>query len=233
MEALILAGGLGKRLKPLTDNIPKPMIRVAGHPIIEHQISWLRRQGVTKIIVCAGYRSNVIVDYLGDGRDLGVSIKYSIETNPLGTGGALKRAKKLVNGEEFLFMYGDILTSLNPRGLISALKERRKRNIVAAMAVVPLRVPFGIVEIKRDLASSFKEKPILKQYWMNAGVFCFSSNIFDMLPGQGSLESVTLVGLASKKSIRTVKYPDSLWRSIDSHKDIDEAEKEFADIHLG
>src|SRR5579875_736023 len=99
MKAVILAGGFGKRLKPLTDDRPKPMIEVSGVPILEWQINWLRQHNVKEIIICTGYLKNAVIDRIGSGQKLGVSVGYSVEEEPLGTGGALKNAKTLISGD--------------------------------------------------------------------------------------------------------------------------------------
>lgn len=227
MQAVILAGGFGKRLKPLTDNIPKPMLTVGGVPILERQILWLKKQGAAEVVLAVGYKKDAIIDYFGDGSHLGVHIEYSFEREgePLGTGGALRNAGELLHGEEFVFTYGDVMTDLDYGLLRRGLEHGR---YVAAMAVVPLRSPFGIVEMGgRGEVQSFKEKPTLGEYWMNAGVFCFSTKILNILPVRGSLEAITLEVLASERRLKAVKYSDALWRSVDSHKDIEEAEKEF------
>jgi mannose-1-phosphate guanylyltransferase len=230
MQAVILAGGFGKRLKPLTDNIPKPMIRVGGVSILERQLAHLKRQGIRDFVICVGYKKEAIVDYFRDGRDFGVRIKYSIETNPLGTGGALRNASNLIHDNEFVFAYGDILTDLDIGKLKQASYDDGKRGkCLAVMATVPLRSPYGIVEIKRGYrtVTGFKEKPTLRDYWINAGLFFFDRSILNILPESGSLESVTLEELASKGELMAVQFHDANWRSIDSHKDIEEAEREF------
>jgi mannose-1-phosphate guanylyltransferase len=223
LQAVILAGGFGKRLKPLTDNAPKPMIIVGGLPILERQILWLKKYGIDEITLCVGYKKESIMNYFGEGDLFDVKIRYSIERDALGTGGALKRARRYTAGNDFVFTYGDIMTNLD----LSLLSKGLDSSHVASMAAVPLRSPFGIVEINGDEVKVFKEKPILHDYWMNAGVFFFSQSIFDYLPTNGSLESIALEKLALEGKLLAVKYSNALWRSVDSHKDIEEAEKEF------
>ena len=223
LQAVILAGGLGKRLRPLTDNAPKPMIIVGGIPILERQILWLKKYGAENITLCVGYKKESIMSYFGDGHDFKTKIQYSFEEDPLGTGGALKRAREYTHSENFIFTYGDIMTDLN----LDRLTETLEPEYLASMAAVPLRSPFGIVEMQGDKVKIFREKPILHNYWMNAGVFFFSRSIFDLLPERGSLESITLEKLALEGRLKAVRYSNALWRSVDSHKDIEEAEKEF------
>ena len=233
MKAVILAGGLGKRLRPLTDERPKTMIEVSGVPIIGWQLSWLAKHEIKEVIVSIGHLKQVVMDYVEGGERFGVKVEYSEEAEPLGTGGALKNAEKFVLKEEedsFLLMYGDILTDLDPALLVSHLREN-SRNAFGSIAAISLRSPFGIIDVEGDRAREFREKPILKDYLMNAGVYCLSREIFDLLPDKGSFESITLPKLAAQDKLLVTRYGEATrWRSIDSHKDIEEAEIEFAPL---
>jgi mannose-1-phosphate guanylyltransferase len=226
MKAVILAGGFGKRLKPLTNDRPKPMIEVAGVPILEWQINWLRSHNIREIVICVGYLKEIVLNYVGSGQKFGVNVGYSVEEEPLGTGGALKNAKSLISGESFVAMNGDIITDLDPWKLVGDLNG----GSAGSIAAVALRSPYGIIEIEDGLARGFREKPILTDYWINAGVYCLSTKILEILPDQGNIEAVTLPRLASEGKIRVTRYEQVHWRSIDTHKDIEEAEKEFEDL---
>src|SRR5579872_6251968 len=233
MKAVILAGGLGKRLRPLTNERPKTMIEVCGVPIIGWQLDWLARHDIRQVIISIGYLKQVVTDYVGSGSKFGVSVEYSQEDEPLGTGGGLKITRNLVGREErnFLMLYGDIITDLDLSRLIDDM-ESNVGDALGALAVIPVRSPFGIVDFEKGRAKSFREKPILDEYLMNAGVYCFSRDIFDYLPDRGSLESVTLPLLAKENKLLVTAYPSlsTKWRSIDSHKDIDEARLEFSEL---
>jgi len=110
---IVLAGGEGERLRPLTSDRPKPMIQVAGRPILEHELRWLKREGVTNAVVLCGYKGRVIQDYFGDGADWGLRIAYSPEEEPLGRGGALRQGYRLVPPDEKMVvaLNGDVLTN--------------------------------------------------------------------------------------------------------------------------
>jgi NDP-sugar pyrophosphorylase family protein len=166
-----------------------------------------------------------IVEYVGSGSKLGVNAYYTVEDTPLGTGGALKNAESLLSHEEKFFMLnGDVLTDINP----ISLKDELSDDLVATIAVVPLPSPFGIVQIDEDSkVLGFAEKPKITQFWINAGVYCLSSRIFDYLPESGNIETTALPALAKDKKLKAVKFEDSFWRSIDSHKDIEEAGREI------
>ncbi len=228
MKGVILAGGYGKRLRPLTDERPKPMIEVLRKPIIEWQIEWLKENGIRDIVVCAGYMKERIISHIGRGGRLSVKTAYAVEERPLGTGGALKNAESLLAGEDAFFMLnGDVLTNIDLTNLRKSLTD----NIMGALAVVSLPSPFGIVKIAKDSrVTGFTEKPRISQFWINAGVYCFSSKVFRYLPKNGNIEKTTLPLLARKKKLRAVKYKNVFWRSVDSHKDIEEATAELKSL---
>ena len=227
MITVILAGGLGKRLRPLTTDRPKPMIQIKDIPIIELQVSWLKKFGITDIIVLVGHLKEKIKHHLGDGKKFGVNISYIEEHVPLGTGGALKNAKNEIiqNGNTntgFFVINGDILTDLDP----FTISEKGSMTL----ALVPLKSTFGIVETNGDVVSKFVEKPSIKDMWCNAGVYYFSNEIFDYLPDKGNIETVTLPMLVEKQKLKAKKFSHNYWRSIDSHKDVEEASKEIEHI---
>ncbi|MCD6369415.1 MAG: nucleotidyltransferase family protein [Thermoproteales archaeon] len=220
MKALILAGGLGKRLRPYTENTPKPLVIVATKPIIVWQIEWLKNYGITDFVVACGYKREKVIEYLGNGRKLGVKIGYVVEDEPLGTGGAIKNAEPFLKNEgKFIVINGDIITNLNPLHLVT-LDEH-----LGSIALVPLPSPYGIVETEGDKVKSFKEKPLLEDYWINAGVYCFSSKVFSYLPEKGDIEREVFPVLAEKGLLKAVKYTNVFWKSIDTVKDLEIAEK--------
>ncbi len=227
MITVILAGGLGKRLRPLTSDRPKPMIQINNTPIIELQVKWLKKFGITNIIVLVGHLREKIKHHLADGKKFGVNISYIEENVPLGTGGALKNAKDHIiqNGNSdpgFFVINGDILTNLDP----FTISEKGSMTL----ALVPMKSTFGIVETNGDLVSKFIEKPSIDDMWINAGVYYFSNEIFDYLPDKGNLETVTLPMLVEKQKLKAKKFSNNYWRSIDSHKDVDEASKEIEQV---
>ena len=218
-----MAGGLGKRLRPLTDERPKPMIEVLNIPIIEWQIKWFKKYGIDEIIICVGYLKELIMNYIGSGRRFGVRVGYVVEEEPLGTGGALKNSESLLNSSMqngFFLINGDVLTNLDP--------TRLNNGQSAALALVPLRSPFGVVELDKNLdVLGFVEKPQIKDRWINAGIYFFTNEVFKYLPENGNIEVTALPIMAKEKKLKAIRYENSFWRSIDSHKDIEEAGKEL------
>jgi len=112
LKAIILAGGRGKRLKPITDYVPKPLIPIMNIPIIEWQIKYLKKFGITEVIICSGYKTKMIEDYLNN-KKLGIKIAFSIENKPLGTGGAIKKAGKKIKDKSFIVINGDTITNID------------------------------------------------------------------------------------------------------------------------
>lgn len=228
MYALIIAGGEGERLRPLTVDRPKPMVHVAGRPILEHQVDWLRDQGVANVIMLCGYRSDVIRDYFGDGSRFDIAIEYSIEDEPLGRGGALKKGAALLPADEQIVIAtnGDIITN---QPLAPVLQRHRKKNAVATVMLAPLRSPYGVTRIARDgQIKSFDEKPVLP-YWINAGVYVLSREFFKLLPERGDHETSTFPNLSERGKLYGYKSK-AYWRAVDSFKDLTEAERDISQV---
>ena len=124
MKGVIIAGGKGERLAPLTNKLPKPMLRVAGMPLLEHQINLFRKYKINKLLLCLYYLPEKIIKHFDDGKSFGVEIKYSIEKKPMGTAGALNPAKNFFD-EAIIVMYGDNFTNLNLKKLADFHKRKK------------------------------------------------------------------------------------------------------------
>ena len=169
MYALILAGGKGERLRPLTDTLPKPMVPICGKPILEHQVEWLKAGGVTDVVFLAGYRWEAIKDHFGDGQAFGISAQYSVEDSPLGRGGAIKAGlPKVPDSEEMVaVLNGDIITDEALRNLSAFHADRRSANQshLATIMVVPMVSPYGLVDMDdAGTVTGFREKVEMEQF---------------------------------------------------------------------
>ena len=227
LKGVILAGGFGKRLKPITDNRPKPMIEILGKPIIEWQIKLLSKNNITEIVICVGYLKEQIINHIASGNKFKVKVAYVVEEEPLGTGGALKNTQALLKDEKngFFMINGDILTNIE----FNALSNKSEFN---SIAVVPLKSPFGIVDFNdQHFVTGFKEKPNIPDKWINAGIYYFNQEIFDYLPDKGNIETTALPAMANEKKLKAKKFEKSFWKSIDSHKDIEESSKELSKLY--
>ena len=228
MYALILAGGMGERLRPLTDTLPKPMVPLCEKPILWHQIQWLRQAGVTDIVFLVGYRWQMIQDYFGDGGGFGFNAHYSVEDTPLGRGGAIRQGFSQVPAEakSVMVLNGDIITSENPEKLLAAFRQRQAVDSahLASIMVVPMVSPYGLVDLNaEDDVVGFREKVEMAQ-WINAGIYVFDRRIDTQLPELGDHETETFPSLAKAGHISALRSR-AFWRSVDSFKDLKEAEE--------
>ena len=221
MKAAILVGGYGKRLRPFTVEMPKSLLKVAGKPILVWQVEWLKKCGVNEIVLCVGYLKEKIIEHVGGGSRFGLRVGYVVEENPLGTGGALRNTEAFLKSEEkFLVINGDVITDLDPAKMADDISGS-----VGVIALVPLKSPFGIVDTDTNgFAKRFREKPIIPEYWINAGIYCFKPEIFDYLPEKGNIETMTFPKLAKESKLKAFKYQDVFWKSIETQKDMEEAE---------
>ncbi len=222
MYAVVLAGGKGERLRPFTEDRPKPMVEIMGVPILSYQLQWLQGQGVTDVIISCGYRHEVVETYFGDGDRMGMRITYSVEREPRGRGGALRLAlERLPAGEDAVIATnGDIITNL---GLAPVLDSHRALGVLATVVLTPLVSPYGIVEVDdTDHVTRFREKPELP-YWVNAGVYVLSPLLRDRLPERGDHEETTFPELAQAGRLGAFKA-QAYWRGVDTIKDVNEVE---------
>ena len=225
MYAIVLAGGKGERLRPFTEDRPKPMVEIMGVPILGYQVQWLQGQGVTDLIISCGYRHEVIETYFGKGERIGMRIDYAIETEPLGRGGALRLALSRVPEDEEVVIAtnGDVITNFRLAPLLEAQLSRR---MLAMVVLTPFVSPYGIVEIdESDRVTHFREKPELP-YWINAGVYALSPAIRDHLPEQGDHELTTFPELARAGRLGAYKS-QAYWRGVDTIKDVNEVAQEM------
>ena len=212
MKAIILAGGRGKRLRPITDYVPKPLIPIKNIPIIEWQIKYLKKFGITEVIICSGYKTKMIENYLKNNK-LGIKITFSIEDKPLGTGGAIKKAGKKIKDKSFLVINGDTITNIDLKKVI------KKENSIAS---IQLRTKFGILQTEQNKIIKFDEKKEIMDLWMNAGIYHLNKETIKELPNIGDIEKTLFPDYAKKEKLTIVKFIKSKWYSIDSFKDMEE-----------
>jgi NDP-sugar pyrophosphorylase family protein len=198
--AIILAGGLGTRLKPLTDSIPKPLLPIKGKPIIEHAINNFRKHNIKDIILSVGYQAEKIKSYFGNGDSLGVKISYCVEKEPLGTGGAIKEAYKNLK-ETFVAINGDNLSDFD---WTKILKEHKLNKALITLALYPVEdvTKFGIAKLDNNKIIEFIEKPSLEEApsnLNNAGGYVIEPKALSILPdGKSSIERDCFEKLAPK-----------------------------------
>ena len=182
--AILLVGGFGTRLMPLTKNKPKPMLTVAGIPVTEHQIAMAKSAGITEIVLATSYLSEVFIPYFGDGSKWGISIKYAVEKEPLGTGGGIRNAAKLFDtSESVVVLNGDVFSSHNLAEQIRQHEEHEADVTLHLTEVADARA-FGCVPTDSDgRVTAFLEKmenPVINQ--INAGCYVFNPNVISKIP---------------------------------------------------
>ena len=221
MDALILAGGIGNRLRPITDYVPKPLVPISSVPILEWQIRYLAHYGIRKIIVCSGYRQEQIQNFIKSRSRLGAKIIFSTENSPLGTGGAIKKAELLVSGRSALVVNGDVITNID---LGKMLK------VDDSISAINLRTKYGVLDIKDDLICAFSEKKEIHDKWMNAGIYHLTRKTMRAMPKRGNAETSLFPKMASRNLLHVIKFAQAKWHSIDSHKDLAECESTIRKI---
>lgn len=222
---VLMAGGKGMRLRPLTESIPKPLLEVNGKPMLEHIIGRFSEQGFRRFILSVNYRSEMIVDHFGDGSRHGVEIQYIEEDKPLGTGGALSLLPSDKLSDEIIVMNGDLLTTLNFRQL---LDFHRVHGGAATMAVrdYSFRVPYGVVRVDGEHFVDVVEKPA-HSCFVNAGIYVISSDQLQHIPKEVFFDLPDLFSLLKARGEKLTAFPiREEWRDVGSHKDYELAQTE-------
>lgn len=201
--AVIMAGGYGKRLKPYTNNCPKPMLEVAGKPILEHIINNLKSQGFRKIIISVNYLSEKIINYFKTGKNFGISIKYIKEEKPLGTLGSLALYKGIYK-KPVLVINGDTLTSINLKEMLN-FHLKNKAHATMAVKVMINSNPYGVVKSKGLLVENFQEKPVDKIY-INAGIYVVSNTVISMIKKNAKIDAPKFL-MQLKKKKKVIIFP--------------------------
>lgn len=218
MKALFLAGGMGTRLQPLTDNLPKPMVPILNKPLLERTIVELKKCGITEIVISTCFQPDYIKNYFGDGTDRNMKINYTVEETPMGTGGAIKMAEKYFT-ESFIVFNSDILTDINFSKMIAFHKSK---NAIATIAVTEVKNTsiYGVIEYDTDgYASVFIEKPKQGESCsnsINAGIYIFEPEIFQEIAEDRavSIEREIFPKLLAQKKRISIYQSNCYWMDI-------------------
>lgn len=224
MYAVLIAGGKGERLQPLTADRPKPMVEVGGQPVMAHQIEWLIGEGIDHFVVSCGVMHDVIQEHFGDGQTLGITITYAIEESPLGRGGGLRQGCRMIPDSEDIFIAtnADILSA---QSLAPLLKQHREDENIATLLLTPFVSQFGIVEVEGRKVRQFTTNPVLP-HWVNGGVYVMNREIEHYLPVVGDHEDSTFPEIAAQGRLGAFRSR-AWWRAMDSLKDHTQLEQEF------
>ncbi len=224
MKAIILAGGKGTRLKPYTYVLPKPLVPVGERPILAILIEQLKKSGITDLVFCVNQMAELIMAYFGNGEKFGVSIRYSMEDQPLGTIGPLKLIKDLP--EHFLLMNGDLLTDID---FMDLYNYHLKSNALVTVGSYKRKVDidFGVMEIREGVVTGFKEKPQY-DYSVSMGVYVFSKKVLEFVPDNRpfGFDDLMLKLLAEKQEINVYPF-EGYWLDIGRPEDFDRANQDI------
>ena len=222
---VLMVGGLGTRLKPLTDNTPKSMLCVGGKPILQTIVENFADSSFTNITMCLGYKSNTIQDYFQDGSGFGVNIDYIIEKKRMGTAGALTLLRKMLDKPLFV-MNGDLLTNVNFEEM---LDFHMSNNSKATMCVREhdIEIPYGVINLNNEQIVSIKEKPI-HSFFVNAGIYLLEPECLDLIPINKSYDMPSLFEKLILDNKMTMSFPlTEYWLDIGKISDYEKANLEY------
>lgn len=227
-KIVLMVGGLGTRLRPLTDEVPKPLLKVANKPILEIIIENFSKYGFKEFILSVNYKSKMIEDYFGNGSKFGVNIEYINETQRMGTAGALSLMEDKLK-ESFFVMNGDLLTDINFEHL---LKFHIENKCQATMCVreYDLQIPYGVVNINNKYIQSIEEKP-LHTFCVNAGIYILEPSILKYVPKNKFYDMPTLFETIIENKYKAISFPiKDYWLDIGEIEQYKKANLEYGNI---
>lgn len=225
---ILMAGGLGSRLSPLTDNCPKPLLKIGSKPILETILESFIEYGFRKYFITVNYKAEMIENYFGDGSKWGIEIQYTREDKPLGTAGALGLLPGLTN-KPIIVMNGDILTKVN---YVQLLDFHRQHQAQATMCVreYDLQVPYGVAKMDRHRLTRIEEKPV-QRYFVNAGIYVLEPGALELIPKNNYYDMTDLFEKLIEYKCETAGFPlREYWIDVGRISDFERANGEFAQI---
>lgn len=229
-SVVLMLGGLGTRLRPLTESMPKPLLSVGGKPILETIIERFSEQGFSHFYFCINYLGEQIQAHFGTGERWGVEIEYIKETHPLGTAGALSLIEQTVT-EDLIVMNGDLLTKVD----FVALVENHKKNqndITLCVREYSQQVPYGVVELDKESVKQIVEKPVYR-YFVNAGIYVMSPKLIPTIPYNQFYDMPTILDdLTQNKTGKVGAFPiTEYWKDIGQLPDFEQAQVDY-EVHF-
>ena len=223
--AVVLSGGEGVRLRPITTDLPKGLVKVGGKPLLQWVVEWLKPNGVSNIVMGVAYLKEQIIDFFGDGARFGVKIQYSVHTVAGGTGEGFRLAiSRYVDDQTFFALNGDQITDVR---LKSMLARHVKSDALSTIAVIHPRLPFGLVKVdEHDYCRGFLEKPILKDLNISTGIYVFEHDILKHFPQTGDVERTAFPKLSKIGKVAAFRHRGS-FITINSLRELEDAEKQL------
>jgi len=223
LSAVVMAGGLGTRLRPLTQDVPKPMLPVGGRPVLERIVEQLREAGINSVRVATNHRAEKIIEHLGDGRRFGVQIDYPSEDEPLGTAGALGMVEP--SDWPLLVVNGDVVTKLNFRSMLDFHQEHGA-DLTVAVRKYEFCVPYGVVESEGVKVLGLVEKPSLG-FFVNAGVYVMEQSAHREIPLSRRSDMTDLIQILLGNGQSVVSFPiHEYWLDIGHLEDYRQAQED-------
>lgn len=224
IDAVIMAGGIGSRLMPLTKDTPKPMLKVGDKPILDYNIDLLNSHGVQNITLSVKYLKDVIIDYYKNNK----TINYITEDVPLGTIGAVKQIKNFTN-DYILVMNSDLLTNIDLEAMFYMLTTQNADMIVASTNY-KVQIPYGVIESKDNKITNIVEKPTYT-YYSSAGIYIFKRELIELIPSDSFYNATDLLDRLFELNKNVVHYPiKKYWLDIGNHVDFEKAAVDVSDI---
>lgn len=225
---VLMAGGIGQRLRPLTVAVPKPMLPIGGRPLLETLVQRFRDQGFSRIRLAVNYLSDVVESHFGDGSSLGVDVRYLREETPLGTIGAISLIDEPID-KPVVVMNGDVLTKV---GFASLLDYHQSNGFAMTLCVrhYEFQVPYGVVELDESRVSAVEEKPV-KGFFVNAGIYVLDPDVAAAIPADRRTDATDVVQTLLAEGRRVGSFPlREYWIDVGSHADFERAGREFVDV---
>lgn len=224
MRAVIMAGGQGTRMLPLTAQTPKPMLEVGGRPLLEHVISQLRESGIRRVNLTTHYLADQIKKHFQDGQQFGVELNYVTEDRPLGTAGSLHLLEK--TAEPLLVVNGDILTRLDFRALLRFHREQHAQ-VTVAVRKYDFKVPYGVVETDGVTVCGLAEKPCYS-FFVNAGIYLLEPDALEVIPPDQRFDMTDLITLLLEQGRPVASFPmHEYWLDIGHPQEFEQAQADF------
>ena len=227
-RVVLMVGGLGTRLRPLTQDTPKPMLKVGNKPILQTIVEKFAEYGFVNITMCVNFNASIIRDYFGDGKEFGVNIDYVLEQKRMGTAGALSLLKERPS-EPFLVMNGDLLTNVNFEHILN-YHALNKATATMCVREYDYEVPYGVVKMNDNKIIEIAEKPVQK-FFVSAGIYMLSPEILDIIPQDEFYDMPTLFEKAIAQDKNVISFPiHEYWIDIGRLEEYQKANEEYAKV---
>ena len=227
-RVILMVGGLGTRLRPLTQDTPKPMLKVGNKPILQTIVEKFAEYGFVNITMCVNFNASIIRDYFGDGKEFGVNIDYVLEQKRMGTAGALSLLKERPS-EPFFVMNGDLLTNVNFEHIFN-YHTLNKATATMCVREYDYEVPYGVVKMNDNKITAIAEKPVQK-FFVSAGIYMLSPEILDLIPQDEFYDMPTLFEKAIAQNKNVISFPiHEYWIDIGRLEEYHKANEEYAKI---